>query len=548
MLGDLAWLLGAAGLVRLYIVLVTFAVKGDSAGLVGMAQDLDAGRYGEFLAFEQHPLFSVLVAFFHLAIDDWVLAGQAVGWLATTLTVPAVYLWCRRAAGRQVGLAAGVLVAVHPELARFSGAVLAESVYFLFFATSLWLGLAAAQERRRLPAVLAGGGIALAYLSRPEGVVLLPFLLVALWFTRGPDGKRGGKQSTILSACVVGGYLLLAFPYIAALSWGVGYPKASNKKYGDLFECLRFKEPELWAIPMEKPLSPAIQGRVEGLLASLARDHGVAESHGDPHAPGAPDRWEQTLRNTYYPREVEAKAREGDWLPAKFVNAMHGVVLALVALGLLPIRGLRRIRGEPWLAGIVASFAAILLRINHTEFYISTRHALSMAVPCLAWAGRGLLVLAPALVWVWRRLPARIVPRPRPEGWFARRPAAFWAGALVTALLAPLTLKPQDLHARDEKEIGKWLGDRGARGRTVMSSDGRVSFYAGAEYCPVTQWGGYAELLTDVLARDVAYVVSDPGDQFKIEHLVLEGWLVEVWPLEGEDLQTKLRVFRVELK
>jgi hypothetical protein len=80
-----------------------------------------------------------------------------------------------------------------------------------------------------------------------------------------------------------------------------------------------------------------------------------------------------------------------------------------------------------------------------------------------------------------------------------------------------------------------------------MTSDGRVSFYAGGRFLRVPAIGGYGQLIEILIDESVDYLVLAPEDQFKIEQLVERDWVREIH--QEEDRRGNLwRTYAVELK
>jgi 4-amino-4-deoxy-L-arabinose transferase-like glycosyltransferase len=136
---------------------------------------------------ERAPLFSVLLAGLNkLGLEGG--DGRLLGVLTGAGAIVAVGLLGRRLAGPRAGLIAAGLAAVYPALIAADGALMTESLYGVLAA----FGLLAAYRLAEAPsfgrAVLLGVLVGLAALSRGEGLLLLPVLLVPL--VRRPGGLR----------------------------------------------------------------------------------------------------------------------------------------------------------------------------------------------------------------------------------------------------------------------------------------------------------------------------------------------------------------------
>ncbi len=173
------------------------------------------------------PLFPVLAGGMGRLLGDPVWGGRIVAAITSGLLVIPCWSIFSRLAGRRTALLACTIVALTPSLAPFVAPELvgwdlwvgAEPVYHLFLYSGIALTLRAVERQRWGDWVLAGGALALAYLARPEAVVitgLLGLLVVALVLIR-----RTPKR--ILGPVVVGlTFVLVASPYLFFLRDATG--------------------------------------------------------------------------------------------------------------------------------------------------------------------------------------------------------------------------------------------------------------------------------------------------------------------------------------
>ena len=129
------------------------------------------------------PLFSFLLSLLHrlgiTAMADQRLVICALG----VASVPLIALLGRAVGGKSTGQIAAVLAALSPTLIEFDGALMTESLYISLM-TLAFLFIVVAWKRPTLPGwTLAGGLLGLAALTRPEGLLFLPFLALPLAWT-----------------------------------------------------------------------------------------------------------------------------------------------------------------------------------------------------------------------------------------------------------------------------------------------------------------------------------------------------------------------------
>src|SRR5262245_57668126 len=109
---------------------------------------------------------------------------------------------------KPVALATGALAAVDPALVFTSADVQSEPLFILFLLAAAFLLSVCLDRPSSNAGVLAGGALALAALTRPTALALIPFLLVPLAGRRWPLRVRGHLAGSTLL-----GFLLLIAPW-----------------------------------------------------------------------------------------------------------------------------------------------------------------------------------------------------------------------------------------------------------------------------------------------------------------------------------------------
>lgn len=156
---------------RLALAAGNTGITMDSPTYVAMSERLRAGGY-------QHHGYPLLVAIASAALPGRELPGRAVSVLCGVLLVALIYGLARRRLPPAASALAALLVALHPLIAVYSGAIMSESAFALF----LLAGLFAVTAGR---ALLAGLVLGFAFVIRPEAALVAP--LAALL------GLRGGR-------------------------------------------------------------------------------------------------------------------------------------------------------------------------------------------------------------------------------------------------------------------------------------------------------------------------------------------------------------------
>jgi Gpi18-like mannosyltransferase len=158
--------------------------------------------YGRKLPTAEHPplyplALSVLVRLGAESLD----AQRLVGVFAGTTTVLACGLIAARLAGPRAGIAAAALCAVYPAYIAADGAIMSESLFGALVACCLLLALALLERPSTLGTAGLGVLVALAALTRSEGLLLIPLLAAPLMACA--PGRRVRLAATLLAAAAL---------------------------------------------------------------------------------------------------------------------------------------------------------------------------------------------------------------------------------------------------------------------------------------------------------------------------------------------------------
>lgn len=177
---------------------------------------------GGLISGVDHPLHPLGIAVIHKLLGgadpaSWQLAALLLCLTSAVLLVVPVYLLTLELFGEQAAWMASVLVVVNPIIGYVVVNVLSESTFLLWWTFGLWGAVRFLREGRFawLPLALAFG--ALAYLTRPEGMLLPAALLATLLFLPILRATRiNWPRWWQAMAFLMAGALLLVGPYIAA--------------------------------------------------------------------------------------------------------------------------------------------------------------------------------------------------------------------------------------------------------------------------------------------------------------------------------------------
>ncbi len=182
--------------------------------------------------------------------DSWQRAALVLCFTCAVLLVIPIYLLALDLFGARAAWLACVLLFVNPIVGYIVVNVLSESTFLLFWCFGLWGAVRFLREGRLLWIAPAIGFGALAFMTRPEGM-LLPAALMAtlliqpLLYARNLNWSRWRR----VVACSLGGIVLLAGPYMT-LRGGVATKPGIARVLG-----LAPRSQPL-ALEREKPLPP----------------------------------------------------------------------------------------------------------------------------------------------------------------------------------------------------------------------------------------------------------------------------------------------------
>ncbi|MFO0952737.1 MAG: glycosyltransferase family 39 protein [Isosphaeraceae bacterium] len=391
-----------------------------------------------------HPLHPLSIAGIHQVLGGgdrpyaWQTAAQAASVIALVLAVIPLYMLGLELFDDDTTATLGVLLVISGRVAcDVAVNVLSESTFLLFWAWGLWASARFLREGGfvwLVPAVLAG---ALAYLTRPEGVLLLLGLVATLLILPVHRGTRidWPRWWAAVGVLVIGPALLVG-PYVA-LKGGIATRPAVGRLIG--------VEPEAppQALEREGPL-PEGQTRLQTYAIASAR---------------------------------VARAIKG---------AVTLPLLPCAAVGLfLVTRGAVRVRTRAWLLmGVVTLIAAAgLVRLHATGGYCTVRHALIPGTLLILTAAHGIATVLQSASIDGRRIGLG-------DGRLQAGPAVW---VLVLALLTAWPLyrvkTPYASSFAPYRAAGLWLSGRPeADGRVLDLTDWSL-FFSGR------RGAGFAEVL-----------------------------------------------------
>jgi hypothetical protein len=339
-----------------------------------------------------HPLHPLGIAAAHLLTGgtdpaSWQRAAIVLSFTCVILLVIPVYLLTLELFGEDAAWLACLLVTINPVVDDIVLNILSESTFLLWWMSGLWCAIKFLRDGRFawLPAVIGLG--ALAYLTRPEGMLLPGALAATLLISPACratriDWPRWWRAMSFMAA----GLLVVVGPYIA-LKGGVG-------------------------------TKPGI-ARVLG-LAPQAQPLGL--ERGKPIPEG------QSTSQTYRLATIRMiKAFRVGVTSPLFPFAILGLALAATRPG--------QARANLFVAIVLAASALALVRLHATGGYCTARHGL---IPGMLLT----LAAAHAITWIMRSVSI-------PGRWLGLNRERVYPGPIsqgfVVVLLLVMILRIQDL-------------------------------------------------------------------------------------------------------
>jgi 4-amino-4-deoxy-L-arabinose transferase-like glycosyltransferase len=343
----------------------TQVMYADGLRFVASARAVDRGDWSaSVVRAVDHPAYPVAVAAARRAFgiadtpEGWQTAAQVVSVLAGAALVAPLYLVALELFGATAAWLACLLTFLVPTTGHVLGDVLSEGVFLLAWTWGVWCALRffrAGAARWLVPTIACAG---LAYLTRPEGLLLPVALATALMLAPLSASWRLPRAAWLKAAAlVVVGPMLVVGPYIA-LKGGIGTKPAVARLLGTA------PKSAAMAVERERPLDP-----------------------------------DQSAWKAF------ATAWRGMFRAVQ--GAVTTPLLILAAVGLArraPATDPGQARGRLFVAIYGSMWMLALVRLYATGGYCTPRHALILALPLIALAAHGL-----------SRIGERVAAR-RPEG------------------------------------------------------------------------------------------------------------------------------------
>ncbi|BDV41768.1 hypothetical protein GURASL_06910 [Geotalea uraniireducens] len=454
----------AALAIRLWFMQYFRVISADGIAYVDIARDIMTGQ-GLARATHYPPFYPLLVGGVASLVGDYELAGQLVSIVMGSLLAVPLYLLGREFFAWRVALLAGVLTIVWPSLRGWSNEVMSQATYITLMLLGVYWLWFAVTRRSALAAIAGGVALALAHLTRSEGVLVF----------------------AAVSAVILVGIVRRKFPVgafrLLLLSWGSFWVA-----FAPYFFALHHYTGN-WALTGKTRIALA-----DGLSYYLQRP----DLKLDPHfaAVGYLDLFREYPGYLWHNLGNNSRDCLEQLLPPLLW------MLALLG-GVIGWRGESVLLRRGYLLATFAPLAVIIL-----FFFIGPEYTQPYLPVLLLFAAHG-------MVWLEGRFADRFGSRrlaPFSAGAVGGALVLIYAGYLVAAQLPADRGQPynytQDGGRYDDKLVGLRLRTLLPRGTMIMTRSGRVGFYSGHPYVLPPQ-ADVAEIIAFAREHRVDYLVAN---------------------------------------
>jgi len=417
-------LLGVTFGLRLYAVLMAKAIAFDSAFYGFMARDFLQGNYVKGLSQPFHPFYPLLISWIAPDAAHVEITGRLISLVFGTATLILVYYLSKEVVGQRAAAFAALFYCFQPHMATFSGMLLTEATYWFLLTLSVflfWIGL---NRGKTLELMFSGFFLALAYLTRPEGIGYLLVFLV--WILIDGGLRKGWGKKIVLLSGFLFVFAVFALPYVIYVHHETGR----------------------WMI------SKKAQDAQTRLLIWTTEGNGPVEK-------GAIQKQKAPLNGWRVPGPVGNILRYAPWTAYRYLRAYYYALWIFLLFGLIRKRE-QDVQAELFLASLV-----VFHILSLATFTPSIQRFSVPVVPLsLFWAGAGVLT--------FRGFLKRHIP-----------PLEKWlVGWILVTLVFQLAqgLRPERRHREGQKQIGVWLKEVTPKDAVIMSNSPIEAFYAEREF------------------------------------------------------------------
>jgi len=466
--GKLFLLVIIALIPRIIVFLQPQIITIDGTLYTKMAQLFSDGKY-EGISRTYFTLYPLIVFLVQKFVGDWELSGRLISLILGTLTVIPIFLLGRSLYNERVGWLAAFFYITLPNFLGFDTEVLRDPMYWFFLALSLWLTWEGLKKNRLLLMGLASISAGLGAITRVDGFILWGVLALYVAFCRTP--RIPIKRKALNVAILVIIFPILLSPILLSTKRDTNH------------------------IAVGEMTSFSINVIRQNMRAILRPGDPIARINTEDYKslpPLTKDALELGIRHRFILAVFE--------VIYKFIKSANFLIV-LILLGLWK-RKREGFESPDWyLLVVFTSLFIMSASYARQTYYFSTRHGLTLVMPCLFFAGHGLDFIAERFSRGLDHLASR---------WsIIRKYLVHFLTLIIIILFLAQGLSFKRSEKFIQKEVGLWLKEKGYQGSVIMGPKQllRLAFYADGKLVEMPD--SWEKAIQSIREKEVKIVVVD---------------------------------------
>jgi len=228
----------------IYILPLTYVPYSDAAAYANAARDLARGEgfLAEYEMAEQYPLYIYFLGgLFYLFGENYLLIRIVQAFLGALTGVLTFFLAKRITEDGKLGLIAGLVVALYPDLILHTGSLMTEPLYTFLLTLLLLTWHISLDQNSWSWRIITGLVMGLAYLTKAILIGFIPLALLWEWVKTWPSWRSALRSTLIIVVVSIGicapwlvrnwsiyGTMFPPFPQLTESLWGGNNPQANG--------------------------------------------------------------------------------------------------------------------------------------------------------------------------------------------------------------------------------------------------------------------------------------------------------------------------------
>jgi hypothetical protein len=328
---------------------------------------IDINGYPELL---DTPFFPILLSSLSFLFNNFITSAEYFVLFTNTLLIPLTYLLGKKLYGTKTAIISSVLVSFYPELMRYSGLVLSESIYTFLIILCAVSFYRAIETNNTTTFALCGSLFGITYLSKPIFFIYFVsastiFLFYAI-YSYGDTFLSGLLKLSTFTSC----FLIFAVPFVVYIYGETGDVSISQKSVYNIH--IGGKK----GLEYEKSIAGLYKDNyTTNRRAILEGKKGTAVSYILNNLRSVSQRYVENMGKLYL---------------RHFSSAIYPLFIILIGLGLF---GSRQIYTDFKSDLVMIMFVVIPIFITPI-FFSKSRFLIPLAPFFLTWSSRGILQLS----------------------------------------------------------------------------------------------------------------------------------------------------------